>query len=575
MRFAPGVPKGDAEQTATNIARAVDPTDTRRSAFSEPLAAAQLDDYYQRAVPLLSGGIVLLFIVLCANVSSLLLAGFTARGREFGTRAALGAPRARLVRLALFESVFTGIGGLMAGVLLAWQLVSIARTVLPQAALLRSLNPLDLDARALAVTSVAALLATLVAGVLPAIIGTRADASRLLQWGSRGSTESVRARYATRALLIAQVALSCTLLLGATLLVRSFVKLVTEDRGLDAHNVLIADFELPSANFKPDESAVMARTIEETARALPGIRQVSWGYGMPPYGGVQHDTDWTSDVPGQAPVKMTAYQFIVDDNFFQMFGVPILRGRNVAPSDEPGAVLVSERFARTVWPGLDAVGRRFRFRGSSALVVGVVRDIHFPSLDRKRDAPQFYTRFRGVGVRGMLNLRCDGTCPEPASVRRRLAAVSAKMNVLSVSLAETPYLNEFARPRAAAVLALAFAVTALIAAAAGLFSLLSHTATQRRREFGIRAALGASPAHVRRLVWGDGLVVTLSGIGLGTLAGLSLSRVLQSLLLDVTMTDPATCAIVAGVLAATIAAASWPPARSAAKASPLVLLREE
>src|SRR5688572_20399786 len=169
VRFAPTIPRADALGVATRAAQSVNASYAKQTAQARSLAGDQLDQYYQRAVPLLSGGVILLFLVLCANVSSLLLTGFTARGREFATRAALGASRGRLVRQAFLESALCGTGGIIAGAAVGWVLVSVSRVVLPQAALLRSLNPLNIDARALILTSIAGLVATFVAGVLPAV----------------------------------------------------------------------------------------------------------------------------------------------------------------------------------------------------------------------------------------------------------------------------------------------------------------------------------------------------------------------------------------------------------------------
>jgi putative ABC transport system permease protein len=577
VRFAANVPRADALRVATTVAREADASENAtRWAQSRSLSAFELDAYYARAVPLLSGGVVLLFLVLCANVSSLLLAGLAARGRELATRTALGASRSRLVRQAFLESVVTGAGGIVAGAGIGWGLVSVARAVLPQAALLHSLNPLNLDARALAVTSIAGLVATLAAGVLPAVIGTRVDAGRSLQLAGRSSTETPRARLARGGLLVCQIALSCTLLLGATLLVRSFIKLVKEDRGLDTSNILIASVMLPSRSFTtPDARNTAARVLAERVRALPGVERSAWSYGTPPDGGINPSGDWISDAPGAPSVNMKVNQFVVDADYFPLYGVPILRGRAFQSFDEAGAVLVSERFARALWPGVDPIGRRFTFKGYKSHVVGLVKEIRFPSLDRTKDAPQLYGQFKGVLNLGMLSVRCAVRCPDPVVVRRQMAAAQPGSDIESVRPLEDRYFAELARPRAAASLAFAFAATALVAVAAGLFSLLSHGVARRRREFGIRMALGASPADVRRLVWHDGMAVTLIGIGIGTVAGLSLARMLASLLFDVTMTDPLSWVIVVGVLTLTIAAASWHPTRTAVRAAPVVLLREE
>ncbi|MEX2273148.1 MAG: ABC transporter permease [Vicinamibacterales bacterium] len=574
-RFSDAVPPADALSLATTAAREAGVRGNSR-AFARPLAPT-LDDYYAKALPMLSGGVVLLFVVLCANVSSLLLAGLTLRARELGTRAALGATRARLVRQVFLEAAMVAIAGVAAGTGLGWLLVSSAQGVLPQAAFVHSLNTLDIDVRALALTSLAGLIATLGVGVLTAVLGTRVDVSRLLQ--SAGRTFSAgRASAASRALLVCQVALSCTLVFGATLLVRSFVNLVSVDRGLDVRNVLTADVQFPRVSFATDESRrAGARVIEDAVRALPGVTATSWSYGTPPGGGVTWTGNWMSDLPGAQPVNMQVYQFIIDRGFFELYRVPILRGRWFQTSDVPGAVMVSERLAQALWPAQDPIGRSFTFDkfGNDPLhVIGLVRDIRYPSLDSTNDGPQIYVRFDDPGVRAMLSLRCDDTCLDAIQIRKRLSAAlpGSRIDVMSP---ERWYVAEFVRPRAAAAVASAFAVTALIAAAAGLFSLFSQNVTRRRREFGIRTALGATPVHVRRLVWRDGLAVMLVGLALGALASVLLSRVLSSLLFGLTTTDPASWVIVAVTLAVTIVAAAWHPIRSAVRTTPVALLREE
>jgi predicted permease len=578
VRFASNVPRADALGVATNAASQAEGATPGMWATSDPLDAGGPDEYYASAIPLLSGGVALLFIVLCANVGSLLLAGLTARRREVATRLALGAPRWRLARQAFVESTIIGAGGLAAGVALGWTLVSLARAALPA---LHSLNTLNLDLRALIVTATAGLIATLASGLLPAVIGTRVDVGRSLNLGRAGA-ETPRARMTTRILLTSQIALSCVLLIGATVLVRSFINLVNADRGIATSNVLVAWVVLTDPSLRtPEVRDTAARAIEEQARTLPGVTHAAWSYGTPPRGAIGLGSDWTPD--GGVRVSLSAIQSIVGAEFFDLYGIPIVRGRSFAPSDPPDAILVSERLARTLWPDVDAVGRSVGLdneemsprKYQTFTVIGVVKDTHFPSLNRERDLPQIYTQYRSAIFTPMLSLRCSGPCPDSGAIRRRLAAAAPGARVQSTDLLEDVYATQFARPRATAALAFAFAITALVAAASGLFSLLSYSVTRRRREFGIRSALGASPADVRRLVWRDGMTVTMTGIGAGIVLGISLARILTALLYDVTMVDPVSWGVVAGVLALTIAAASWSPARAAARATPVALLRED
>jgi putative ABC transport system permease protein len=577
VRFARNMPRPDAVRIARDAARAADSTNAQLRPWVQPLAGIVLDSYYQRAVPLLAGGVVLVFLVLCANVSSLLLARLTTRQREFSMRSALGASRQRLMRQAFVESCVLGALGVTVGIAVGWSLVSFSRAFLPEAFLLRTLNPLNIDVRALAVTSLSGIVATLVAGLLPAWIGTRVDADRSLRVSDRGGTETRAARALTRALLIGEIALACTLLVGATLLVRSFINLTHAERGLDTDDVLIATMSLSRPAF-PDKASrsAAARLLGEQVRALPGIQQVAWSYGLPPGGGATSFGLWQSDVAGAPVLDMDVSHAKVGPEFFALYGIPLLRGRTFTPADSPSNVIVGERLAGALWPGLDPIGRDFTFeRETRWHVIGVVREIHHPSLDAGRDLPEFYEPLDGVHSYAMMSVRCGHPCPNVAVVRQRLVETHPAVRVHDVRMLDDVYFEELARPRASAALGFAFAIIAVLAAAGGLFSVLSYAAGRRRREFGIRTALGASPSQIRGLVLHDGMVVALTGIGLGAVAAWSLARTLASLQYGVTMTDPLSWVAVLTLLGVTTLAASWQPARAAAGSDPVLLLRED
>jgi putative ABC transport system permease protein len=576
VRFASNIPRGDALRLATDAARTADSTNAALRPRVQPLAGMVLDSYYQRAIPILAGGVVLVFLVLCANVSSLLLARLTARQREFSMRAALGASRPRLIRQALVESSALGAFGIGVGIAVGWMLVSLARAFLPEAFLLRTLNPLNIDVRALAVTSLSGVAATLAAGLLPAWIGTRVNADSSLRVSDRGGTESRAARTLTRTLLIGEIALACTLLVGAMLLVRSFVNLSNADRGLDTDDVLVATMSLPRAAF-PDQvsRSAAARVLEEHVRALPGVRHVAWSFGLPPGGGALSFGEWHSDVPGAPGLDMDVEHSKVGAEFFALYRIPLLSGRTFEPTDSPRDVIVGERFAHALWPGLDPIGRRFRFQQEWFHVIGLAREVHHPSLDPRVDRPEFYERMDGVHSYAMLSVRCESACPNVAVLRSTLAAANPTVRVNEVRVLDDVYFEELARPRASAALGFTFAAIGVLAAAGGLFSVLSYAVSRRRREFGVRTALGASPRQIRRLVLGDGLTVALAGVAIGGAVAWSLARALTSLQYGVTMTDPVSWALVITLLVVTTVAASWRPARSAARMDPIILLREE
>ncbi len=523
VRFAFGLPREEALRVATDAARAADAANASLRPWVYTLGGIE-DEYSRRAVPLLAGGVGLVFLVLCANVCGLLLTRLTARRREFSMRAALGATRGRLIRQAAVESCVLGALGVVLGAALAWALVSVARALLPEPLLLQTLNPLNLDGRALAATSVAGVVATLASGLLPAWLGTRVDAGESLRVVDRGSTEARGARALTRGLLVVEVALAFTLVVGATLLTRSFVNLARAERGLETSGVTTLWLSLPAVSKDPAVRLAVTRTLEEDLRQLPGVRQLAWSYGLPPGGGMTSYGDWISDAPGVPALNLVLDRYVVSPEFFDIYGIPIIKGRMFAAADTYADVIVSERLARMLWPDADPVGRAFRFMKESFRVIGVAREIHLPAIDARLDRPEFYHPYTTSTATPMVSVRCDPACPEAAVIRHRLASIHPAVRVQAAKLADQDYARQLARPRASAALAATFAAIAVLAAAGGLFSVLSYTVSRRRREFGIRAALGASRNQIRRVVLRDAAVITGAGLVLGTVCGGWLAR---------------------------------------------------
>jgi hypothetical protein len=285
--------------------------------------------------------------------------------------------------------------------------------------------------------------------------------------------------------------------------------------------------------------------------------------------------DWASDAPGMPPLNLALDHYVVSPDFFRLYEIPILTGRTFRPSDTYADVIVSERMARALWPELNPVGRSFRFEKESFRVIGVAREIHLPAIDTRLDTPEFYHPYTAAAPTPMVSLRCEPRCPEPAVLRHQLASTHATVRVQQARPAEQDYARQLARPRASAALAATFAAIAVIAAAGGLFSVLSYAVSRRRREFGIRTALGASRHEIRRIVLRDAVMITGIGLGLGAVCAAWLARGLASLQYGITPSDPVTWSLVLVQLALTTLAASWLPANAAARLDPLALLREE
>ena len=575
-RLRSDVPVADTLRAATDILRPLDPKLGDRRVQAWPLARWSLSEYYKRALPWLGGGVVLVFLVLCANVSSLLLAQYSTRRREFGVCSALGASRGRLLRQAIFENVMLGVAGALLGLGFAWILVSLSRSVLPEAFLLRTLNPISVNVRALLAAAGFGLAATLVAGVLPAWIGTRAESAESLRAAERAETQSRAAKATTRALIVAEIALACTLLVGAALLARSFVNLTRADRGLKSEGVLTGWISLPSRTY-PDRTARATATaaVQETLEALPGAAQVALSYGLPPRGGMFSWGDWQSDVANMPPVSTTIEAYRVGPDFFSLYGLPILRGRTFVPGDTSDSVIVSERLAAMLWPGQDPLGHVFTHDKIVRRVIGVAREINHPSVDPRQDNAEYYEPFAVGGQYIMMSLRCAGPCPDGAIVRQKVLATVPQAEIVQLGPLTDVYDEELAPPRAAAALSTAFAGVAMLAAAGGLFSVLSFAVGMRFREFGVRVALGASPRDIRSLVIGDGLTLAIVGFAIGAVASWLLGRALSSFEYGITSNDLVSWTVVTALVAITVLGAAWLPARRAMRADPVALLRQD
>jgi putative ABC transport system permease protein len=578
VRFAAGVPQSDALRLASDAAHAADPSTATLAAQADAMAGVRLNRYYAQAVPLLFGGVALVFLVLCANASSLLLVRLTERRREFSMCAALGASRGRLLRQALIESSMLGAIGAVGGLALAAALLAVARGFLPEAFLLRTLNPLNMDTRALAAACAGGALATLVTGIWPAWLGTRRISADSLKTGDRGFTESRTTQLVARGLVVAETAFACMLMVGAVLLVRSFVNLAQTDRGLDTSGVVIARISLPRTAFADAAArSAMTSAIETEVKGLHGVEEAALSFGLPPDGGAFHTYEWRSDLPREAGT-MTVESYDVGSDFFELYRIPLVRGRGFQPADTRNDVIVGERLASSLWPGIDPIGRSFSYGKQQHRVVGVAREIHHPSIDPRVDRPEFYQPLSAAARSGgqfMMSLRCRQTCPDGAVIRQRLRGISPAINVVDVGPLEAEYFEQLAGPRAAAALGFTFAAVGVVAAAGGLFGVLSYVVGRRRREFGVRVALGASQPQLRRLVLRDGIVVGVAGLALGSFGGWWLARGLSSLQYGVSAADPVSWALVIGVLVITTLVTTWPPARSAARTDPALLLREE
>jgi hypothetical protein len=418
---------------------------------------------------------------------------------------------------------------------------------------------------------------------------------------------------ATRGLLIGQTALACSLLVGSVLLLRSFGNLVAADRGLDTDGVvqvavggvddaIVASLGSPAAEAAVprqsllDANAAITATIEEHVGAWPEVQTFAVSRELPPapQTGIVHLGAARPAPAGPRPAadasqaEVSAWMnatrlagteadiYRITPAFFDVYGIRVLRGRGLSRPGPDLDVVIGERLAGQLWPGDDPIGRTFAIgRTAGYRVIGVAAEIRFPTLDRDLDRPELYQPVGSRSTTLRLSLRCRAACPDAAAVQSRLQSIHPALRARVVTAMENSYLEQIRLPRAVAEVAGVFAVVALLTAAGGLFSMMTRAVDRRRREFGIRAALGATPAQLRRLALREGLVLVAAGLAFGAAGAWVTGRGLASLRYGVTIADPPTWAAVLGTIALTSIAASWRPARQAMRADPVTLLREE
>ena len=541
----------------------------------------ELAPFTRQAVSLLLAAALLVFLVLCANVASLLLARLSDRRRELAMCAALGASRVQLIRQSAIEHALIAVTGAAGGAGLGWMLTSI----IPSIFLGRTLNIIDIDARALAMASALGGIAVLVAGLLPAWRGTTIRVASLT---SRTFTGAMTTKIA-RMLLASQIAVALMLMIGSALLVRSFINILDADRGLNAAGVMRLLVLYPNSRTDafgkglpafpkdtPEARRLRTAAVAEQLAGWPEIAAFAFSNSTLP----QAETpDPVAIHPeGGTAVELPIEAYGVSPTFFDLFDIPMLRGRAFRSGGGPTEVVLSQRLASALWPNVDPIGRSFVLgpRQRSYLVVGVSGEVTVPALGQAGDFGELYHPFEPeIASIVRVSVRCRGDCPAREAFAARIQTVHPAIDVRTQGSVEDTFLTQQELPRAIAQVASVFAIVAVLTAAGGLFSVLTYAVGRRRREFGIRTALGASPRQMRWLVFRDGLGVVAAGAAIGAIGGWMSARALTSLQYGVTPTDPTTWIVVLGTIAITSLIAAWRPARQAMRIDPVRLLREE
>jgi len=529
----------------------------------------------------------LLLLIGCGNVANLLLARATAREKEFAIRAALGASRWRIVRQLLVESLVLALGGAALGAFMAWGglkalIAVIPPQTIPAEAVIR------LNGTVLLFTLAVAVATAFVFGLAPALQVSRRDLVEPLRDTGKGTSGGFRHGRLRDAVVVFEVALSLALLVGAGLLMRSFVALREVDLGLSPDHVLVARLPLPQDRYKTaDQLTGFYRPLLARLKALPGVVEATETSTLPPYGGIRSEVD----VPGKTdPEKWTALVQLCSEGYFSVVRIGFLQGRTFSEAEVSGArklAVVNETFAKKFLGKSPPLGQRIRLaelanfpdkvEDPSFEVIGVVRDAKNQGL-QDPPLPEAWVPYTltGSGERGILVRTAGDPLLLLSAVRREIWATDRNVALtLTGSLEGFIASFSYAGPRFAFLMMAIFAAIGLVLVTIGVYSVIAYTASRRTHEIGIRMALGAGRADVLRLVIRMGARLVVIGLALGLLASLGLSRLIASQLWGVSPRDPLTLTAVAAVLLVTGLVASWVPARRATRVDPLVALRYE
>jgi predicted permease len=538
------------------------------------------------ALLVLLGAVTLVLLIACANVANLLLWRAAARQREMAVRAALGASRWRVVRALLIESALLSLAGGGLGWLLAfWGVRAIGQW---SGAGLPAMHGIGMDAWVLAFTVVVSVITGLAFGLAPAVQAWRADVNAALKEEDRGDTGGHRHRF-RQLLVVSEVALALVLLIGAGLLIQSLSRLLEVDTGFRTEGVLTFQVTL-SEGRSPAQKVSFAEEIVERLKALPGVQAAAATDSLP-LTDFAHIT--AVEIEGRPPIDFSkvkpgeltpASRPSVTLDYFNVMGIPVKSGRAFLAQDArpaAGSVIVNAAFEKHHFPGQSAVGKRIRLMAGRAearwqTVVGVVRDVRQSGLAGDVMPEVYSTVLEEAGDALSFVIRADGNPLHLSSaLRAAVAAVDPNQPLHNLMTMEQRLANTTTSRRLNTALLGSFAAVALLLATVGIYGVMSYAVTQRRREIGVRMALGARKSDVLGLVLGGGLRLTMAGIATGLLVALALTRYLSSQLYSVKATDPLTFLAVAVALTGVALLASWLPARRAAKVDPIAALRME
>ena len=585
-RLKPGVEVAQAQAEMTAISRRLEqqyPEDNKGwGAVVVPLRDDMVGELRPSLLVLL-GAVAFVLLIACANVANLVLVRTLTRRREMAIRLALGAGPGRIVRQVLTETTLLAVAGGLLGLLVASAgvdlIVAFFGDRLPQA------TPIQPDARVLAFTALVSLLTGVAAGLAPALRLARASVGAAIKEGG-GRSDSDAAGSRVRSLLVvAEVALSLVLLVGAGLTTRSLWELNTVSAGFDPRQVLTGSVALPESRYQTDDQKrLFFDQFLSRVRGLPGVESAALVTNLPLAGG---GNKWPVAIVGRPQVQMSEQPQVqgnvITPGYLRTMRIPVVRGRDITDADaagRPAVVLVSEAMARWLWPNEDPIGQRLVtafFPEAVREVVGIVKDVREHTLTEGGTASMYFPMAQLPSPWGNLVVRTRTSSPGSLvpSIEAALRELDAEQALMDPMPMEQVVARSTTDRRVTMFLLAAFAGLALLLAGVGIYSVLAYAVRRRVREIGIRMALGAVRGGVVRMVLADALKPTLVGLALGLAGALALRNVMASLLFGVSAADPWTFTAVSALLLAVALLASALPAYRATRVDPVVALRDE
>ncbi|HEV2383191.1 MAG TPA: ABC transporter permease [Terriglobia bacterium] len=589
-RLRPGVTLKQAQAEMDTVARRLGvqypKTNAGWSAPVSPFKGPEVHGVLRTAIFALLGAVVFVLMIVCSNVASMLLARGATRQGEMAIRAALGAGRLRLVRQLVVESVLlAGVAG-AGGLALAWWGLGVIVNLVPKYNLVEteSVHQVSINLTAFAFTAALSLLTGIMVGLLPAVRVSSLNISESLKEHGRTWAAAVRGTRLQRVLVVSEVALALVLLVGAGLMIESFERLETAPTGFNPDHLLTVRVPLLSYKYSRPQSADFYREVLERIQAIPGVKSVGMANNLP-FTGFHTSLAFPGppNSPG-GPGRVAGRS--VSPGYFQAMGIPLLEGRDFTDAENQKDArcvrIVNETMARRYWPGEDPVGKQLAGacpKDALATIVGLVADSKQDSVDSMA-LPETYEPyaqhpFASFMVTFVIRTTSKPTDITAAAVRNAVRQVDSDQPVIQMRAMQDVISESIWRQHVCASMLGIFAAIALLLSAVGIYGVLSYSVSRRTHEIGIRSALGATRRDILRMVVGEGLLLTLIGVGAGIVVALGLTRLLTGLLYGVRPRDPVTFAALSLLLGSVALLATYSPALRATKVDPMVALRYE